>query len=374
VNTRRAETRTRQATFGPRHTPHNVHRTYPITTKRRCPRPPAPGPIVPAAIGVSERISLSRVPLGPCTVNVAARWPGPSPSSWVALLSVQKAEQRRARHAAMATASTLGLAVDDGVVLNDSNRLVVRLMPCDVVARVVPLGYRVFPEAVGAEREVEVVRRLAVAEAPIAALEPRVEPRVFVRDGFEVELLSYYEPVPRQALRPEDYANALKRLHGAMRQVDVEAPHFTDRVADVQQWIASRDATPDLTDEDRELLVHTLRSLRQSVVDRGAPEQLLHGEPHPWNVLDTQSEPLFVDFENCVRGPVEWDLGWVPVAVSERYSGADRDLVVWCRGLVLAVVAAHGWRPEDERPGRESAVVFLNAVRKGPPWSALDDL
>jgi Ser/Thr protein kinase RdoA (MazF antagonist) len=245
-------------------------------------------------------------------------------------------------------------------------------MPCDVVARVVPLGYRVFAAAVGADREVEVVRRLADADAPVAALEPRVAPRVLVRDGFEIELLSYYEQVPTRALRPEDYAKALERLHGAMRQVDVETPHFTDRVADVQQWVASRDATPDLTDEDRELLVHTLGSLRQFVVDRGAPEQLLHGEPHPWNVLNTKSGPRFVDFENCVRGPVEWDLGWVPVAVSERYSGADRDLIAGCRGLVLAVVAAHGWRPEDERPGRGSAGAYLNAVREGPPWTALD--
>jgi hypothetical protein len=287
---------------------------------------------------------------------------------------VQQAAQRRASDAAMAAASALGLAVDDAVVLNDSNRLVVRLMPCDVVARVVPLGYRVFAAAVGAEREVEVVRRLGDADAPVAALDPRVEPRIFVRDGFEIELLSYYEPQPTRALRPQEYANALERLHGAMRRVDVKTPHFADRVADVQQWVASRDATPDLTDEDRELLVHTLRSLRQFVVDRGAPEQLLHGEPHPWNVLDTKSGPRFVDFENCVRGPVEWDLGWVPVAVSDRYSGADRDLVVGCRGLVLAVVAAHGWRPEDERPGRGSAVAFLDAVREGPPWTALDAL
>ena len=104
----------------------------------------------------------------------------------------------------MATASAVGLAVDNAVVLNDSNRLVVRLMPCDVVARVVPLGYRVFAAALGAEREVQVLRRLADFDAPLAALEPRVEPRVSVRDGFEIELLTYYEPVPTRALPPKD--------------------------------------------------------------------------------------------------------------------------------------------------------------------------
>lgn len=285
---------------------------------------------------------------------------------------MQPAVQRRACDAAKATASELGLPVDESIVLNDSNRLVVRLLPCGVVARIMPTGYRVFAAAVGAEREVELLRRLADADTPLAVLEPRVEPRVFVRDGFEIELLTYYDPAPRRALPAEEYAKALERLHAAMRHVDVQLPHFTDRVADVQQWVARRDATPDLADDDRDLLLQTLVSQRQSVVDRNAPEQLLHGEPHPWNVLDTTSGPRFVDFENCVRGPVEWDLGWVPAAVSEGYSGADRDLVVDCRGLVLAIVAAHCWRPEDERPGKDSAVAFLNAVRDGPPWSPLD--
>ncbi len=286
--------------------------------------------------------------------------------------TVEAAVARRAVTAAISIAESLDLVVDDAVVLNDSNRLVVRLLPCDVVARIVPLGYRVFAAAVGAEREAQVVGRLAAAHAPVAGLAPGVEPRVFVRDGFEIGLMTYYEQLLPRALPPEDYANALKWLHGAMQQMDIETPRFTDRVNDVQQWVARRDATPDLIDEERELLLHTLTSLRQSVVDRGAPEQLLHGEPHPWNVLDTTVGPRFVDFENCVRGPVEWDLGWVPAAVSERYLGADRDLVDECRGLVLAIVAAHCWRPEDERPGRESRSAFMAAVRRGPPWTALD--
>jgi hypothetical protein len=91
-------------------------------------------------------------------------------------------------------------------------------------------------------------------------------------------------------------------------------------------------------------------------------------------VLNTKKGPLFVDFENCVSGPVEFDLGWVPNAVSECYPGVDQDLVGECRGLVLAIVAAHGWRRGDHKPGRESGVAFLDVVRKGPPWPSLDAL
>ena len=89
----------------------------------------------------------------------------------------------------------------------------------------------------------------------------------------------------------------------------------------LQQDVASRDVTPDLADTDRALLADTLRDLRRSIADRRAPEQLLHGEPHPWNVLDTKDGPLFIDFENSARGPVEYDLAWVPDEVSERYPG-----------------------------------------------------
>lgn len=170
-----------------------------------------------------------------------------------------------------------------------------------------------------------------------------------------------------------DYAQVLERLHAGLRQVDVTAPHFMDRVAATQQDVASRDVTPDLADTDRALLANTLRDLRQSIVNRRAAEQILHGEPHPWNVLKTKNGPLFMDFEDSVHGPVEFDLAWVPKEVSERYPGADQDLVGECRGVVLAIIAMHRWSRDDQHPsGRRSGVAFHNALRDGPPWPALD--
>jgi len=282
---------------------------------------------------------------------------------------MQEAEARRAVVAAMSTASALDLAVDDAIVLSDSNRLVVRLTPCDVVARVTPMTHHA-----SAEREVELVKRLAETDSPVAALEARVEPRVFVRDGFKIAMWSYFEPVQRP-LPPGGYAQALERLHAGLRQIDVTTPHFMDRVAATQRDVASSDVTPDLVDTDRALLANTLSDLRRSIVNRRAPEQLLHGEPHPWNVLNTNHGPLFIDFENTAHGPVEYDLAWVPDEVSERYLDADQDLVGECRGVVLAIVAAHRWSRDDQHPsGRQSGVAFLNVLRDGPPWPALDDV
>lgn len=272
--------------------------------------------------------------------------------------------------AAWSTAAELGLAVDDATVLNDSNRLVVRLTPCDLVARVTPLTH-----FVSAEPEVELARQLARTDSPVAGLDARIEPRVFVRDGFQIAMWAYFEPLPPRLLPPAEYAHALARLHAGLRRVELTAPHVMDRVAATQRDVANRDVTPDLTDTDRVLLADTLREHGQSIADRRAPEQLLHGEPHPGNVLDTKNGPLFIDFENTARGPVEYDLAWVPGEVSRQYPDADQDLVGECRAVVLAMIAMHRWSRGDQHPsGRESGVAFLRVLREGPPWPALDEV
>ncbi len=100
---------------------------------------------------------------------------------------------------------------------------------------------------------------------------------------------------------------------------------------------------------------------------------LLHGEPHPGNVLSTKTGLLFIDLETCCRGPVEFDLAHVPEEVSERYADADEKLLSDCRLLVLAMVAAWRCDPGDQFPnGRRAARKLLSALREGPPWPALD--
>ena len=185
---------------------------------------------------------------------------------------MQASEVSRAVVAAMSTASSLDLRVDDAIVLHDSNKLTVRLLPCDVLAWVAPVAHQV------AQFEVELAQRLAESGCPVAALEPRVEPRVYERDGFVVTLWKYYEPATPGEVSPGDYANALERLHAGMRKLDVSAPHFTDRVDSAQQLVASRDRTPALADADRELLGDTLRRLRRVIGEHGG-DQLLYGEP-----------------------------------------------------------------------------------------------
>ena len=286
--------------------------------------------------------------------------------------------------AGVATASALDLKVEDAVVLHDSNRLAVRLLPCDVLARVAHVAHQA-----GSAFEVEVARRLAETDSPVAELDPRVEPRVYVRDSFAVTLWTYYEPVLSRDITPREYAQALERLHDGLRSIDLTAPHFTDRVEEAQRLVGNRAHTPELADADRELLSNTLRSLRRAIVDRGATEQLLHGEPHPGNLLRTKRGLLFTDLETCCRGPIEFDLAHcapldqevparavdarMPEVVGANYPAADLEVVRTCWVLMLAMVATWRWDRRDHFPnGRRMGVEFLSALRAALDRYGLD--
>jgi hypothetical protein len=276
-------------------------------------------------------------------------------------------EVARAMAAAMSTASSLGLTVDDAIVLHDSNKVTLRLLPCDVLARVAPVAHQV------AQFEIELAQRLAESGSPVAALEPRVEPRVYERDGFDVTLWTYYEPATPREVSPAGYANALRRLHAGMREIDVPTPHFTDRVEQAQQLVASRDDTPALADADRELLGTALRDLRRAIGERGGAEQLLHGEPHPGNLLATKNGLLFIDLETCCRGPVEFDLAHAPEDVSEHYPGVDQGLLRECRILVLAMITTWRWDRGDQFPnGRRLGIEWLSEIRVALDRDGLD--
>jgi hypothetical protein len=275
---------------------------------------------------------------------------------------VESSDVSRAVDAAISIVVALDMAADDAIVLRNSNKLALRLLPCDVLARVAHVGREV------AALEVELAQRLTEVGAPASALDPRVEPRVYKRDGYAVTLWSYYEPATPE-ITPADYADALERLHAGMRVLDVPTPHFTHRIASAEQLVTSRELTPELADADREVLTSALRRARQAIRDRCAAEQLLHGEPHPGNVLTTANGPLFVDLETCCHGPIEFDLAHVPETVSDHYPDVDHGLLRDCRELALAMVAAWRCEPDDQLPnGKQAGRELLSAsapVRRG---------
>lgn len=165
---------------------------------------------------------------------------------------MKMSEVERAVAAAIEVASALNLAVRDARIVCNSNKIGLRLLPCDVFARVAVAGREAF------KSELEIARLLAETESPVASLEPRVEPLVYERDGFAVTLWRFYEQSGEE-VSAGDYARALQRLHAGMARLGVSTPHFTDRVAEAQRLVTSHDRTRDLDDPDRELLSRATR-------------------------------------------------------------------------------------------------------------------
>ncbi|TMC12784.1 MAG: aminoglycoside phosphotransferase family protein [Chloroflexi bacterium] len=265
---------------------------------------------------------------------------------------------REAAAAALSIASGLGLPATDATLLHNSNKVALRLTPCDTFARVAETG-----DTRWGAFEVELARRLAATGAPVVSLEPRAPAGVYVRDGFSATLWTYYEieGEPRATggllsgelasdIVAGDYADALVEMHAGMLRVEMATPDWTDRVADALALVGRPDRTPELPDGDRQLLVGSLRALRRRIGDHGAREQILHGEPHRGNVLRTKQGLLFVDLETCCRGPVEFDLAYVPDDVVALYPGASAELLHECRALMLAMVAAWRWDRDDQFP------------------------
>ena len=202
----------------------------------------------------------------------------------------------RACEAAREIVASLGLRVDEVIVLQNSNKLTLRLLPCDVVARVSDVGHE------HADFELALARRLLDSGCPVAAPEPRGRRRGHRIDGFEISLWTYHETATAP-ITPVAYAAALERLHSGMASVDARVPHVTDRIAGAERLVTNPILTPSLTPDDRLLLVTTLEQSRRALRDFGAPEQLLHGEPHPGNLIGTAEGPVFIDLETCCRGP-----------------------------------------------------------------------
>lgn len=102
----------------------------------------------------------------------------------------------RAVAAATSAASRLGLSADEAIVLHASNRLAVRLLPSDVLARVASTAHG------AAQLEVDLALRLAGTDTPVGDLDPRVDPRVYERDGFAITLWTYYATESSRELVP----------------------------------------------------------------------------------------------------------------------------------------------------------------------------
>lgn len=259
---------------------------------------------------------------------------------------------------ALALLVELGLPADEAVVLHASNTLTLRVLPADVVARIAPRD-RAGDLAVELER----AEALQAVGAPVGPPDPRLAPEVHVRGEHALTLWQHLPARERPELPPAEFAAALAALHAAMRTLDLPVAPLADRVGHALDLLRDPARTPALAPADRILLQGTLARLAERAAT-GGPQQILHGEPHPGNVLDAPDGSRIIDLETFCRGPVEFDLAHAPAEVAPHYPGHDPALLEDCRTLSLALATTWRWDREDTYPdGRAVGEAWLAEVR-----------
>ena len=136
---------------------------------------------------------------------------------------------------------------------------------------------------------------------------------------------------------------SLGQVHEALLEIDVGIPSFRDGLQRAESALADDGLTAHLAVPDRDLLRTVFIDLLAELEEFSFVEQGLHGEPHIGNYLVTPSGLRWIDFEDACRGPLEWDLAFLPTDSVATFENVDSALLELLTTLNSARVATWCW-------------------------------
>ena len=171
-------------------------------------------------------------------------------------------------------------------------------------------------------REVAVCRHLVAAGAPALSPSRDIDPGPHTRDGL---VLSFWEFVGTAGALFDAHAagQALRRCHTSLE--DYIGELATWGVLDEVEAILRASSTADELGSDADVLWRIHERVRRDVAGLGLPLQPVHGDAHLFNVFSSPRGPLWADWEDAFRGPIEWDLACL--VASSRVFGTDAERV-----------------------------------------------
>jgi Ser/Thr protein kinase RdoA (MazF antagonist) len=205
-------------------------------------------------------------------------------------------------------ARRLGLDVAEPRLLQETNNTVLWLWPNPVIAKV---GTRE-ESAEDLVREHEVASALAAVGAPAARPLAETPP---VRDpttGFVVTLWHRLEHDPSGHAPAPLVGRSLRRLHDALAACNLRLQSFRESFERARAALSDDRRLPAIDPVDRAFLRAAIDDLVAELDRRPHRERALHGEPHQGNYLRTPAGVRWIDFESACRGPLEWDLAFLP--------------------------------------------------------------
>lgn len=229
--------------------------------------------------------------------------------------------------AAIETAAAHGMVADRCDILQDGSTLVLRLSET-LVARVVV--DRDGPRQGDAwfARENAVARHLTRHGAPVIPLHRALPPGPHVHLGFTLNFWEFVTVVDKP-VSPEQTGATLHRCHSILRSFPETLPDLAilRETLDLLETLRARRL---FTEPVLNLLHHHLAESLHALSP--LPSQALHGDAHSGNLLNTTFGPLWTDWEDAFRGPVEWDLAsiiWNARILEEDHATADGILAAY---------------------------------------------
>ena len=235
--------------------------------------------------------------------------------------------------AAVDIATRYSIKVENPFLLQETNNTVVWLRPSDVIAKV-----GTHPASTeGLLLEHEVARALAGLGAAVASPLAESVPMTHESSGFIVTLWNRLERDEMTVLSSTEVGESLGHIHEALHGCGVDLPDFRVEIQRARSILEDR--VPALAPADRVLLVEVFDGLLPTVETAAFASRPLHGEPHEGNRVLTPAGIRWIDFETACRGPVEWDLAFLPEEARATFPAVDEDLLAVLSSLNSARVA-----------------------------------
>ena len=245
------------------------------------------------------------------------------------------ARSHRARDAAVAAATALGLDASEAKVVYDVFSVVVDLAPSPVVARVPVVTPRGTTSEGFQRTELAVSRWMASRGEPTVVPSGLVPAEPVERDGFT---MTFWEKV--EGVLPNDY-DAVRRMPAVARLHSVLAgyPGETGFFPGIQGYVdlafddleGREDLLPaaDLARARAEWAVLSPATASPAAFARvfpGVPVQVVHGDAPFYNLIETPDAVLYSDYEHVGVAPVEWDLAHTGEEAIAAYDAAAAEL------------------------------------------------
>jgi len=258
--------------------------------------------------------------------------------------------------AAVAVGRAHGFEADEPRILADWNDTIVHLAPHPLVARV---GTTSFAE----DHEGALAHGLRVARHAHANGGPVVPPSQSIPAGphraFD-RALTLWELAEDRPVEPDpvELGRSLHALHVSLADYRGPAPTLEDRLARAAALASDEERMTALEPRERRFLAEAFRELQLPVLASSSPRRVLHGAPHRANVLVTHDGLRWIDFETALRGPVEWDLAYLPSEAAAAFPDADGELLGAVRPLIAAETAILCWSAFGRAPEVDTAARF----------------